>query len=328
MACRPTGRLPISSRNRVLGLTIHPQAAAKLERYDWPGNIRELQHTIEKAVILAEKNVIRAADLFIRPGKSVSFSDAPNLGEVERKTIEAAITQNDGNLTAAAEQLGAALFFRSAVFGEVKHRLIVFDGIEEQLDTAVTIRKTVRGLDTIKSQGQSLMNFTNSYRQLARLQAPNPNPFSLSRQVRNIELLFQSDLQRLQIGLTVYLCQDEITVNADEELLSQVLINLLKNAMEALEGQDNGEISLTVKQPGTTTLIEVTDNGPGIPHDMLEDIFIPFFTTKNKGTGIGLSLSRQIVRMHGGELLVSSQPYSETRFTLSLPNAGEFPPAK
>lgn len=191
-----------------------------------------------------------------------------------------------------------------------------------------TIRKTVRGLDTIKSQGQSLMNFTNSYRQLARLQAPNPNPFSLSRQVRNIELLFQSDLQRLQIGLTVYLCQDEITVNADEELLSQVLINLLKNAMEALEGQDNGEISLTVKQPGTTTLIEVTDNGPGIPHDMLEDIFIPFFTTKNKGTGIGLSLSRQIVRMHGGELLVSSQPYSETRFTLSLPNAGEFPPAK
>ena len=191
-----------------------------------------------------------------------------------------------------------------------------------------TIRKTVRGLDTIKSQGQSLMNFTNSYRQLARLQAPNPNPFSLSRQVRNIELLFQSDLQRLQIGLTVYLCQDEITVNADEELLSQVLINLLKNAMEALEGQDNGEISLTVKQPGTTTLIEVTDNGPGIPHDMLEDIFIPFFTTKNKGTGIGLSLSRQIVRMHGGELQVSSQPYSETRFTLSLPNAGEFPPAK
>ena len=90
------------------GLTIHPQAATKLERYDWPGNIRELQHTIEKAVILAEKNVIRAADLFIRPGKSVSFSDAPNLGEVERKTIEAAITQNDGNLTAAAEQLGVS----------------------------------------------------------------------------------------------------------------------------------------------------------------------------------------------------------------------------
>lgn len=99
------------------GLTIHPQAAAKLERYDWPGNIRELQHTIEKAVILAEKNVIRAADLFIRPGKSVSFSDTPNLGEVERKTIEAAITQNDGNLTAAAEQLGVS---RQTLYNKLK----------------------------------------------------------------------------------------------------------------------------------------------------------------------------------------------------------------
>ena len=99
------------------GLTIHPQAATKLERYDWPGNIRELQHTIEKAVILAEKNVIRAADLFIRPGKSVSFSDAPNLGEMERKTIEAAITQNDGNLTAAAEQLGVS---RQTLYNKLK----------------------------------------------------------------------------------------------------------------------------------------------------------------------------------------------------------------
>lgn len=90
------------------GLTLHPQAAAKLESYDWPGNIRELQHTIEKAVILAEKNVIRASDLFIQPGKSVSFSEIPNLEEVERQAIEAAIRQNEGNLTAAAEQLGVS----------------------------------------------------------------------------------------------------------------------------------------------------------------------------------------------------------------------------
>ena len=86
-------------------------------RYDWPGNIRELQHTIEKAVILAEKNVIRATDLFIRPGKAVSFSEAPKLGEVERKAIEAAITQHDGNLTAAAEQLGVS---RQTLYNKLK----------------------------------------------------------------------------------------------------------------------------------------------------------------------------------------------------------------
>lgn len=182
-----------------------------------------------------------------------------------------------------------------------------------------TIRKTIRGLDTIKSQGQSLMNFTDSYRQLARLQQPKPKPFSLPHLIRNIEMLFHSDLHRLQIQFSIDLFREEIEVNADEELLSQVLINLLKNAMQALEGQENGEISLSVKQLRTTTYIEVKDNGPGIPHDILEDIFVPFFTTKDTGTGIGLSLSRQIIRMHGGELLVSSRPYFETLFTISLP---------
>lgn len=182
-----------------------------------------------------------------------------------------------------------------------------------------TIRKTIRGLDTIKSQGQSLMNFTDSYRQLARLQQPKPKPFSLPHLIRNIEMLFHSDLHRLQIQFSIDLFREEIEVNADEELLSQVLINLLKNAMQALEGQENGEISLSVKQLRTTTYIEVKDNGPGIPHDILEDIFVPFFTTKDTGTGIGLSLSRQIIRMHGGELQVSSRPYFETLFTISLP---------
>ena len=99
------------------GLTLHPQAIEKLQQYDWPGNIRELQHTIEKAVILAEKNVIRAADLFVRPGKAVAFNEVPNLGEVERQAIEAAITQNEGNLTAAAEQLGVS---RQTLYNKLK----------------------------------------------------------------------------------------------------------------------------------------------------------------------------------------------------------------
>lgn len=194
--------------------------------------------------------------------------------------------------------------------------------------TDATIGKTVRGLDTIRSQSQNLMNFTNSYRQLARLQTPTPRLFSLSDRIRNIELLFQPDLQRLNIRLTIHPGKEEIKIEADEEQLSQVLINLLKNAIEALEGQENGEILIAATQTETATLIEIADNGPGIPHDIQEDIFVPFFTTKNTGSGIGLSLSRQIVRMHGGELSVSSQPYRETRFTLSLPTSNFHPRAE
>lgn len=183
----------------------------------------------------------------------------------------------------------------------------------------ITIRKTIRGLDTIKSQGQSLMNFTDSYRQLARLQQPKPKLFSLSHLIRNIEMLFHSDLQHKQIEFTIDFYQENIEINADEELLSQVLINLIKNAMQALEEENNGKIKLTTNKQENTIFIKITDNGPGIPHEIIEDIFIPFFTTKNNGTGIGLSLSRQIIRMHHGELTVYSRPYNQTQFIISLP---------
>lgn len=99
------------------GLSFHPQALEKLQTYQWPGNIRELQHTIEKAVILAEKNVIRITDLSIRPVKTSIYTEAPNLGDLERQAIETAIRQNDGNLTAAAEQLGVT---RQTLYNKLK----------------------------------------------------------------------------------------------------------------------------------------------------------------------------------------------------------------
>lgn len=188
----------------------------------------------------------------------------------------------------------------------------------EEITTA-TVSKTIRGLDTIKSQGQSLIHFTESYRQFACLKQPEPKPFPLVRLLDNLQTLYQPDMQRLGIGFSLDRIPPELTVYADEELLSQVLINLVKNAMQALEGQRGGEIRLQVSRHKKQLEIRVTDNGPGVPSDLLEDIFVPFFTTKQTGSGIGLSLSRQIVRMHGGELAVASQPYRETSFTIVLP---------
>lgn len=185
--------------------------------------------------------------------------------------------------------------------------------------TDATIRKTIRGLDTIKSQGQTLMHFTESYRQFAYLKQPEPEPFPLTYLLQNLQTLYLPDMQRQHIDFSLVLFQPEITVHADEKLLSQVLINLLKNAMQALEGQADGKIRMEVDTEKNQLLIRVTDNGPGVPSDLIEDIFVPFFTTKATGSGIGLSLSRQIIRMHGGELSVASQPYRETCFTVSLP---------
>lgn len=189
---------------------------------------------------------------------------------------------------------------------------------EEITDT--TIRKTIRGLDTIRGQGQSLMQLTDSYRRFASLGQPVPKLFSLTLLLQNLQLLHQADLLRLHIAFTLEFSEPDITLKADEQMLSQVLINLLKNAMQAVEGLENATVVIKTAMVNNGLAITVSDNGSGIPRDIQEDIFIPFFTTKQTGSGIGLSLSRQIIRMHGGELTVTSQPYVETSFRINLPS--------
>lgn len=183
-----------------------------------------------------------------------------------------------------------------------------------------TIRKTIRGLQTVRAQGQSLMRFTESYRRLSYVQPPVVRLFSFNRLAENLHLLLQADLERRFIAFTLRCTPEVLSIEADEELLSQVLLNLLKNSIQALE-EVAGEKSIcleAVRSAGEVR-IEVTDNGPGIAKELQEDIFVPFFTTKATGSGIGLSLSRQIIRMHGGDLTVVSEPYVRTRFTIAWP---------
>ena len=185
--------------------------------------------------------------------------------------------------------------------------------------TELTIEKTIRGLETIKIQGENLIYFTESYRQYSGLKQPEFKYFSLTDLIENIQILYQEILQQQQIRFSTDFFQPQIQIYADENMLSQVLINLLKNSIQALTEQSEREIHIKVYIQEMILFIKITDNGSGIPSNLLEDIFIPFFTTKKDGTGIGLSLSRQIIRMHGGELSVKSQPFHETSFTISLP---------
>ena len=116
-----------------------------------------------------------------------------------------------------------------------------------------------------------------------------------------------------------YECSSEyLTIQADVEMIEQVLINLLKNAIEALSETENPTLTLTGRYVDNAIKIEVTDNGPGIIKGAREHIFVPFYTTKRTGSGIGLSLSRQIMQMHNGTLSVESQPDVRTVFTLKF----------
>ncbi|KYG73345.1 MULTISPECIES: sensor histidine kinase [Roseivirga] len=163
-------------------------------------------------------------------------------------------------------------------------------------------KKTLlEGMDAIKVRSQGLMNFTQAYRKLTRVPAPNLKEVEVSKFLQPIETLFRQSLTETDIKFTVQ-ANGNANLLLDPDLMQQVLINLLKNAQEAVKST-NGEIRLTYNsQPdGQTTLI-VSDNGTGIPEEIADQIFIPFYTTKTEGSGIGLSLAKQIIQQHGGQL--------------------------
>jgi len=179
------------------------------------------------------------------------------------------------------------------------------------------IRNTIRGLDIIKEQGRGLINFVESYRKFTRLPKPEKKLVAVGDLLEKTALLRRAALPDDHTRITVKKPDEELLVLADEKLISQVLINLVKNAVEALDNQETGEIQLIGRENSSGQVeILVRDNGPGIPTDIMEEIFVPFFTTRENGSGIGLSLSRQIMRLHGGSLKASSVPGKETAFTL------------
>lgn len=182
---------------------------------------------------------------------------------------------------------------------------------------AQIISTTIRGLDVIKEQGRGLISFVESYRRLTRLPKPEKKDIAIKELFEKTLLLNKVENQNSAIQLKLSLKLLDIRIYADEKLISQVLLNLVKNSREALSEKDDGVITLIAQlnQDGKVEIC-VTDNGPGISEELIDEIFVPFFTTRENGSGIGLSLSRQILRLHGGSLKVRSIPQDETTFSM------------
>lgn len=178
--------------------------------------------------------------------------------------------------------------------------------------------KSVRGLRIIQNQSERLMEFTESFRHLSYMPRPEKRRFSLSTLLHNLEVLLQTDFEQSHIAFTMHCNPVFIEVEGDKNQLSQVFLNLLKNSMQALEGRDDGEICIVVQQAESLS-IDITDNGNGIPVEIQEKIFIPFFTTKSEGTGVGLSLCKQIIRQHNGRLSIKESQSGKTTFHIDLP---------
>ncbi len=174
------------------------------------------------------------------------------------------------------------------------------------------------GLSTIENRSKGLIKFIDAYREYTSLPQPKIKPVIIRDFLDRVSQLMRTEIKRTSVELTCTCESAHLTVNADEEMIEQVLINLVKNSIEALNETQGGLIMVTGYYTGSHVGIDVTDNGPGIIKEAMNRVFVPFFTTKKTGSGIGLSLSRQIMQMHNGNLTVTSDPGVKTTFTMKF----------
>jgi signal transduction histidine kinase len=197
------------------------------------------------------------------------------------------------------------------------------DGVPENgsADALEEVTADVReAVQTIERRSQGLINFVDSYRSFTKIPNPTFEVIDAEELFDGVRRLLRVQIEEHDLTCDISVEPEHLQITADPDLVEQVLINLVLNAIQAVEDQDDARIELSARiDQRSRPVVQVRDNGPGIPPDVQERIFVPFFTTKEDGSGIGLSLSRQIMRLHGGTITVQSNADEEqggTVFTL------------
>jgi len=176
---------------------------------------------------------------------------------------------------------------------------------------------TIRGLEIIDERAQGMLDFVNKFRSLTILPSINLSSVNVFELLKGIERLFGSEIENNHIHLSVVVDPESLCIKADKQLIEQVIINLVMNSISALAERPEKIIKIaTYSDFYGKVLIHIRDNGRGISEEIRDKVFIPFFTTKERGSGIGLSLSRQIMKLHNGKISFTSNPGVETVFTL------------
>jgi len=187
----------------------------------------------------------------------------------------------------------------------------------EKESAAVDSSEVREALQTIQKRAGGLQQFVDAYRDLTHLPKPEYLTFPVRELLNRIVRLVQPQLDERHISFGSGVEPENLQLVADPQLVEQALINLVLNAIQAVSGRDGAAVSISagIDDRGRA-VIRVTDNGPGIVPDALEKIFVPFYSTRKGGSGIGLSLARQIMRRHNGDLSVRSAPDRQTQFTM------------
>lgn len=190
---------------------------------------------------------------------------------------------------------------------------------DEQVEDRDIRTNAISGLHVISETSKGLVSFVESYRKFTRIPTPEKELFNVSEFIQRIVILCSAKDNFNSVKIDMSKVSEDLKLYADSNLLGQVMINIVKNAIQALQGRPNAYIEIAAyKTDDDRTVFIIKDNGPGIPEELMKQIFVPFFTTKEQGSGIGLSIARQIMRAHDGSIRVHSVPEKETRFTIEL----------
>ena len=175
------------------------------------------------------------------------------------------------------------------------------------------------GISTIRKRSENLLKFADAYRQLAKVSLTSFSKFYIRDLFEGVEILLESRIEQQNIEFDVIIKDFSLTIEGDMVLIEQVLINLIINAIDAVQHQSSPEITISVFQNNQQqVIIEVRDNGVGMSDELMDKIFVPFFTSKPNGSGIGLSLSKQIMALHKGTITVNSIERQGTAFRLAF----------
>ena len=251
------------------------------------------------------------ATRFVMHGEQYTLASVANIqSELEEKELEAwqtlirVLTHEIMNsITPIASLASTARTILSRVVEGQNHPA----PLQEVLEDAG------QAVQTIETRSQGLLKFVQAYRRLTKLPKPEFKITAIAPLFQTIRQLMQSKFDEKRIRLEASIDPDSLEITADPGLIEQVLINLLQNALDW--GRGRVVLSASVGPEGRP-IVQVEDDGPGIQPEAVEKVFIPFYTTKKEGSGIGLSLSRQIMRLHKGSLSVQSEPEKKTVFTL------------
>ena len=186
-------------------------------------------------------------------------------------------------------------------------------GIEES--TRNDIHNAIKA---IQKRSELLLDFTRKYRQLTRIPTPELEDLDLKELFERLIVLHKAEIEEGRINVVKQFPSHNTMIKGDESMLEQAFINLIKNGLQALEGHQEPQLEINIRKEGAKVVVQIADNGDGIEESMLDQIFVPFFTTKKEGSGIGLSLCRQIILLHHGSINVSSQLGKGTVITIKL----------